>query len=513
MPKTVMIVAFHNQQALGARYLANAAEGAGYYPLIVYFKEFNSISPTPASEIELGLLRSLVDEYKPVCVGFSVMSSMYLDTVRAAHGALAGMGVPLVWGGAFPSLMPERAMDYCDYVVRGEGEGAFAELLKILEESDGMFPDESKPSLKNLVWRDGDGSIVVNDLRPLTQEIDTLGYPKLTRDNVRFIHHDRMTDGAFQFKALTYDLTASRGCPFACSYCSSINLRRLYSGERYVRFRSVDSVMEELRDAKSKIKNLSLVHFWDEIFSDEEGWVADFTSRYKKEIGLPFTIWGHPLMSDPAILRLLVGAGLDQAVIGIQSGSPRIRREVFNRTESQEQILEAGRNFVSSGIPNLVYDFLLGHPFESIDDLRESFGLLMELEEGFSLQVHGLHFLPATDIVQKAIDAGIITPEEMESILWSPMSEQYGTWFVASGGSQIKAVWLDLIFLTQFPRLKPRLSALAKKLDACGEDDGALPPELARSVSKLKLEPERKLARAQKVRKGMLAVKGILKRK
>ena len=84
----VLLIGLHNEKALGVRYLANAAEAAGYEAHILFFKGFNSETPEPATENELRLLRE-----------------------EAAR---------------------DRAVRECDFVMRGEGEVTICEVLDCL---------------------------------------------------------------------------------------------------------------------------------------------------------------------------------------------------------------------------------------------------------------------------------------------------------------------------------------------------------------------------------------------
>lgn len=469
MNKNIILIGFHNEKALGVRYLYRALSQAGFTPHIIYFKAFNSQIPQQATGVELDLLKRLVKDIDPLFVGLSVMSSLYLETADKVTTALRESfpDLTLVWGGVFPTLEPERALAYCDIVLRGEGEDA------IVETAEALNGGGSVENIENVAYINKDGICVKNDLRCIA-DIDRFGYPPIGGDNIYLINNNQCAKGDPQLRSFTYELCASRGCPYTCSYCSSINLRRLYQGKgRYVRFRSVDSVIEELAEAKRLIPKLSVVHFWDEIFSDAPGWVEEFAARYKSEIGIPFRVWGHPLRSPERIISNLVDAGLHQIVVGVQSGSPVIRKDIFNRHETQEQIIECSRVLARCGVPRVYYDLMICHPFESTQQLRETFEMCTELEPPFLLNIHGLNFLPATDIVQMALDQGKFTQEEMDSMMYSSLQTQYDqhwgpnakSFQRASGGS----VWVGLIRLTQYRKIRKRVLELAGRAGS-GED-------------------------------------------
>ncbi len=483
MNKRVVLIGFYNEKALGVRYLANALTKAGYEPTVVFFKRFNSAVPEPATEQEIALLRDLIKKVDPLFIGMSVMSSLYLtESDKVAAMIKESFDVPCVWGGVFATLETERALRTggCDLVLRGEGEINMVKLAQALEAGEDWH------HLDAVAYLDGDGNFISNDIGEFQQDIDVYGYPCIGGDNMYFITNDKIIDGDPQLRAFSYELSASRGCPFMCSYCSAVNLKRVYQGKggKYVRFRSVDSVMAELIEAKKRIPRLRVVHFWDEVFSTEDGWVEEFCRRYKEEIGVPFRIWGHPLMVNEHIMTLLVDAGLHQVVMGIQSGSPYIRKEIFHRHETQEQIIEASRVLQKCKVPVVFYDLMICHPFEEEEHLKETFELCTKLEPTFRLSIHGLNFLPATDIVQMAIDAGIYTREELDALMYSSLQEQYDHHWGPSASSFAKAssknVWPDLIFLTQFPAIREEVLALAQDPAGNAEKIRALKHKMSR---------------------------------
>ncbi|MHB1150826.1 MAG: B12-binding domain-containing radical SAM protein [Eubacteriales bacterium] len=461
MKNTVLLIGFYNEKAIGVKYIANSLKKQGYIPHVLLFKGYNSLIPDKISETEFNIFRQLINKIEPDYIGLSVMSSLYLESILKVNSFIrSNFKIPIIWGGVYSTLFPERCLEYADYVICGEGEEATAELLNTLN-ADGDISD-----IKNLVFKQKDGIIVKNPVRPLIQDLDSFGYPKVGDENIYFINKNKIIYTDPQLTGATYETAASRGCPFTCSYCSSVNLKRIYKGNgKFVRFRSVDSIIRELSEAKKAIKNLSLIRFWDEIFSDEEGWVEEFKERYQKEINIPFNIWGHPLKINKHIMNNLKDAGLHQIVVGIQSGSSHIRKDIFHRSETQEQIIESSRILSECRIPSVIYDFMLQHPFETLDDLKETFELCMKLEPPFELQLHGLNFLPGTDIVDIAIKNKIITNEQMEKLMYSSMQEQYDMyWGPADSNLSQKAVLTALIYMTQFQRLRPLLAIYERRI-------------------------------------------------
>ncbi len=476
----VILVAFYNKKALGVRYLEGALLRSGHDVRVVYYKDFNSLHPRHTTTAELGLLKDEITKYRPDMIGLSVMSSMYLDTINAVINTLCGnFTVPIVCGGAFATMFPEYFLDRgVNFVIRSDGEAAICQLAEAIVSGDGYEEIPNLCFIKN-------GKPVVNEIGGLLNDIDGYGIPVINSANACFIDKDTIRYGDPQINTRSYEVIASRGCPFNCSYCCCGNLRKLLpTGIKSVRTRSVDSVIEELIEAKKQCKHIAFIHFYDEIFPNLPGWVDKFVIEYKKHINLPFTIWTHPKMVDEEVLKKLVQVGLTEVIMGIQSGSEHIRRDIFHRYETQQDILDATRIIRKSGVFWCNYDFMLQHPFETIDDLKESYWLAKKMAGPYELQLHGLNFLPGTDIVQMAIDAGIYTREEMEAIMFAPMDEQFGTYWQRETTRESN-LWYEMLYCLQFRSTRKSVEAFEADPIAHGKEIDSL-YAIAQKYSKIR---------------------------
>ena len=200
---------------------------------------------------------------------------------------------------------------------------------------------------------------------------------------------------------------------------------------------------------------MQLLRFWDEIFPWNKEWTANFAKEYKEKIGLPFEVWGHPKLSANPGIKDLVGAGLYKIVIGVQSGCPNIRKEIYTRNEKQEEILNCSKLLAEAKVPMVIYDFILGHPFETEEDLKATLELCRNMAKPFVLQLHGLSFLPGTPIEEIAVEKGVKTWEEIRAEQSRPLREQYHSlaWWRQGHGAtgNEKVYWYTLIYLSQFP--------------------------------------------------------------
>ena len=149
---TVLLVAFYNTKALGVRYLEGALRRAGYGVRTVFYQSFHSHCPAQTTQEELDLLCQQIAKERPILIGLSVMSSMYLETVEQVMDACKqASATPLVCGGAFASLFPDRFLDWgADYVIRGDGEIPLCQLADRLTTGGSL---EGVPSLS--FWQRG----------------------------------------------------------------------------------------------------------------------------------------------------------------------------------------------------------------------------------------------------------------------------------------------------------------------------------------------------------------------
>ncbi len=177
----------------------------------------------------------LVHEFQPAVVGLSVMTFQrktafeIIDLVRSLRPE-----VKVVVGGYDPSLASEtylgNAHGVVDFIVRGEGELTFRELLRAIE--NGTPYD----AIKGLSFRTGD-TFVHNPDRPISSLDD--GSIRLPDRSARVLSGYTMLGRQMDV------IETSRGCTFDCSFCSIIEMR----GRNINKF-SFDRVLADIRDAR-----------------------------------------------------------------------------------------------------------------------------------------------------------------------------------------------------------------------------------------------------------------------
>jgi radical SAM superfamily enzyme YgiQ (UPF0313 family) len=404
-PLKVVLVSLYDYGSLGVRSLHAMMRAHGIDVHSIFFKRLRYNNIQPPTEAEFGLVVEQLQRLRPDLVGISLRSSFF-DIARTLTGRVKDvLGVPVVWGGTHATLNPEGCIGHSDYVVVGEGEYP---LVDIVEARRHGSPDDAIPN----VWRNLNGTISRNEPRWLA-DLDPLPFPDWTDADKSFVEDNAFEQG--EAGGLSeYVIMTARGCPFRCTYCCNNALHRIYDGRgQWSRRRSVASVIQELREAKSAFPRMARVNFQDDVFTMDAAWTRDFAEKYRAEIGLPFSAMTHPAYCQDEILALLKRAGLRALKMGIQSGSYEIRRGLFQRYQTDEIIFTAADTIARHGI-DISYDIIVNNPYETTRDKTITLDLLLRLPRPFKLTVYSLIYFPHTELTEKALRDGFITEADVE---------------------------------------------------------------------------------------------------
>lgn len=365
-------------------------------------------------------------------IGLSFMSN-YLDRAvqlsKSVKGAYAG--IPLIFGGIHPTVMPEECLKFSDIVCIGEGEEALLELMERMEEGRDYF------DIRNL-WFNKNGRVVKNQLRLLIQDLDSFPFYDFGMDG-HYIY-DNITkriepmskellkrsfpmephvEGTFSDaykRTLSYKTMTTRGCPHHCTFCAEKTLADMYSGQKYLRKRSTPHVIEELLWVKRELPFVESIFLFDDTFlarPTEE--IKEFARIYKTAIGLPFHIQASPETVNEEKMEALIEAGLAFVEMGIQSTSGTAK-DLYKRKVPTDTILLAANIFHKYGkkIYPPCYHVILDNPWENSKDVVETIKVVLRLPSPFWLKRASLVCFPGTELYLKAKKEGVIKTEEDE---------------------------------------------------------------------------------------------------
>jgi radical SAM superfamily enzyme YgiQ (UPF0313 family) len=242
------------------------------------------------------------------------ISSLTSTVVRAYSTAqrLKAKGIPVIMGGAHPTFIPEEALQYADFVVRGEGDLTLPELISYL--------DSGTPSIEKipgLSYRDKAGNVFHNPDRQFlnNRELDDLPIPDFS-----LVHK--------WGPSFTYPVSTSRGCPFQCKFCSVIHM----FGRDY-RFKSTGSVLKELRYVRS-VSDATRFFVDDNFTANRKRTKELLREMISEKLTSPWTAQVRTdVAADPELLRLMADAGCHTVHVGFESINPRTL-EQYNKIRS-----------------------------------------------------------------------------------------------------------------------------------------------------------------------------------
>lgn len=302
-------------------------------------------------------------------VGISTTTSTAPEAYRLADKAREA-GIPTVLGGSHVTFLPDEALQHADYCVRREGEETLLELIEAIE--SGTEPI----GIKGLSYRKGE-EVIHNPDRELICNLDSLPFPDLS-----------LVKG--NEKIGITPVATSRGCPFGCNFCS---VTRMF-GKGY-RFRSVDNVIEELKQLKPE-----KVFFYDDNFTANRGHTKELLEKMLSTGITPK--WTAQVRAeiarDKELLKLMKKSNCYFVYVGLESVNPETLKE-FNKQQAVEEITESIRVIHEHGI--MIHGmFVIGAENDTVQTVKQTvdFALKNKID---TVQIASLTPLPGTPIFDK----------------------------------------------------------------------------------------------------------------
>lgn len=306
---------------------------------------WSRINETP-EDIEKNL-----HEKKPDIIGFSVLQANRWGGIEIARIAKQIYPkVKIVFGGVTPTFLWEHFLTHfpeIDFVVIGEGEYTFLNLVKVLE---------SKKENK------------IKNIRGIAFKKD--GKAVRTAPAEQIHHMDELPVPAKYFEYQHLSLT--RGCPGKCRFCGSPK----FWGPK-VRFHSVDYFIDELERLYKK--GINFFYFSDDTFSVDKKRVIEICKKIlEKGMNIKWVAISRVNYMSEDILYWMRKAGCIQISYGVESGSKKIRN-LLNKKISNDDIEKAFAMTLKYGILPRAY-FIYGCPGETRRTIQETIDLIKKIK-------------------------------------------------------------------------------------------------------------------------------------
>jgi radical SAM superfamily enzyme YgiQ (UPF0313 family) len=303
-------------------------------------------------------------------------------------------------------------LEHCDYICAAEGEDLYSKLIDALS----LGPQNEPLRIPGLIEKFNGETIHTQACEESYMHIDETPIPTVGGDEVYYLLSQPNKEPIFRnadprFEGPYEYVHAGRGCTFKCTFCVNSVIE-----DPLVRMRSVDRVIEETKLLIANRDHVKAIFFMDEIFPMKTSWVKEFSEKYKKEIGLPFNITLYPTMLNRQKAEWLKDAGLVEITMGLQSGSERIRKDVYLRKDKNINLIR--ENAILSDLNIMTYyDIIIRNPFEKIEDFHESLKLVSTLKPPFYLKMYTLVYYPHHPLTDRAVSENKITAEEVDPMI------------------------------------------------------------------------------------------------
>ena len=373
----------------------------------IFFKNSSANKHTLVTEREIRLLLDVIKNIKPDLIAISILAPYVVVAKKIICHLRKEYDVPIIVGGKYPTVSPDRALEFADYACRGEGELVLRDIFKSRE--NGL--DLRK--IKGLWYKNENGEVVDQGQQPLMQDLDEIPFPSVGDPQMYFIENNLLLENDPELADPLIWVMSGRVCVYQCSFCINSLLAPMNKGNgKFVRQRSPNNVIEEIEYRLKKHKHPEKVFFVDEVFGTSFNWTKEFCEKYKERVGLPFFCELIPKLINEDNIKLLADAGLYELDFGIQSGSDKIRNEVMNRPGTNKEMIQKVIILKKYKV-NPRYDLILGNPFDTVEILEETIELLLQLPSPMYFNTFKMQFFPHYPFTLQALRKGFITEEDL----------------------------------------------------------------------------------------------------
>lgn len=379
----------------GARYQASREVTSFWYPTWLCFPsgmiEGSRVVDAPVQKLDLPACLEIAKDYDLV-VMYTSTPTLSIDIETARRIKEVKPEIITVLTGPHVTILPEESLK--------AGKGAIDIVCR------GEFDYSTKELCTGIKWEKVDGisfmhngKAVHTPDRPPIEDLDALPFvaPVYRRDlpiSEYIIPH---------FKSPYVSIYSSRGCPSKCIYCL---WPQTFSGQR-MRTRSPQNVFEEVKWIVENIPEMKELSFDDDTFSANRDHARQVANLIKP-LGISWTINARA-NCDYETLKTMREAGLRHVVVGYESGSPQILKNI-KKGVTKEQAIQFTKDCKKLGL-SIHGAFIMGLPGETKETIRETIEYAKQLDLN-SIQASLASPYPGTEFYAMAKEQGWIASDD-----------------------------------------------------------------------------------------------------
>lgn len=377
------------------------------YVAAILEKEGHSVIFIDANALKLTKeeVLSQIQKFRPELLCFTVSTYIFHQILSWIRYLKEHTGLPTLVGGVHMSFYPRETFTYkeIDYAVIGEAENTLPKFIDAIER------DKNLSDIDGIVYRQGSKTNVNDKVRPV-MDLDSVPLPAR-----HLLPNNKYFEFISQRKNFT-GLVSSRGCPFGCKFCEQ--------STSMFRARSAKNIVDEFETCYNDFK-IREIDIFDSTFTLQRKRVLSICNELiKRKLDIQWAVRSRIDLVDSGMLKALNKAGCKRIYYGIESGNPRILRNIGKDTDIgliRKTISATKKN----GISTFGY-FMLGCPGDNIKTINQTINFAKSLDLDYA-QFSKLSLLPGTEIYNQLVGerkedywSNFIVDEKVQKILSRP---------------------------------------------------------------------------------------------
>lgn len=407
---------YNQSKPIGLLSLYNCLNDVGYNAKIL---DFNYIYRNEKCKLQLSN-NSLINSYRiavyilsfnPQIVSIYTMCSNMNEAIQLCEllKVLDKNVITILAGPQGTALAEEilKSTSEVDLIGYGEGESTIVDIVKHLL-ANGLKELEH---VSGIAYRDENHIFRINKQQKIT-DLNVLRPLKF-----------ELIDTMENIKKDAIEMEIGRGCPFACTYCST----SMFWGRNF-RVKTVSKVVEEIRFYNEKYNN-NMFLFHHDLLTFKKKYIMDLCNAIiEKDMIIYWACYSRLDVIDSEMIEAMSRAGCRKIYFGIESGSDKIQK-IINKKLDLGKIKTILQALIKFNIFS-EYSFIFGIPEETDKDLKmtlEFCGELrkMQVEMGFPdynllIDMHQLQFYPGTAMTKEYYDQLRYSKYEVDIRLLNP---------------------------------------------------------------------------------------------
>jgi len=380
--------------------------GIAYLVHIIRKNGFNVSVINIVKDITAEEFKKQIESLNPLIVGYSFMSLQVKYLIKYSK-VIQNLSLLQIAGGVGATLEPETILQTSvDGFVIGEGEIPLDSLLKTINQDGNIY------NTKGFCWQK-DGELIKNEIPQYLNNLDQFDFPDYSVFDRKIVIYDLIYD--IQSINSNINIMLSRGCPYACPYCSNKAIRSVYpSSKNYFRIPSVKYSINLLENLIKQYPESKHISFEDDLLTANKEWFWPFAEEYRKRIRLPYRVNIRTETLNTDIVKALKESGCVTASIGIESGNEELRKKVLKRHASNKEIIEKSKMIKKAGIKLYTYN-MIGIPFETKEQMRDTLILNRKIGADFGQSTFFCPF-PGTELYEICKKYSLLKESEVYEI-------------------------------------------------------------------------------------------------